>query len=78
MEQKLVSLHLQTFRTAAKINPRLRKKIKLVGPYLSYQPWQDLRAMITKFLLLLGAPIRAIRPQNRSGRAFYRQGEFSF
>jgi hypothetical protein len=26
MEQKLVSLHLQTFRTAAKINPRLRKK----------------------------------------------------
>jgi hypothetical protein len=50
----------------------------MVGPYLSYQSWQDLRAMITKILLLLGAPIRAIRPQNRSGRAFYRQGEFSF
>jgi hypothetical protein len=51
---------------------------KLVGPYLSYQSWEDLRAMITKILLLLGAPIRAIRLQSRSGRAFYRQSEFSF
>jgi hypothetical protein len=58
--------------------PKLFFRKKLVGPYLSYQSWEDLRAMITKILLLLGAPIRAIRPQNRSGRAFYRQGEFSF
>jgi hypothetical protein len=28
----------------------------MVGPYLSYQLWEDLRAMITKILLLLGAP----------------------
>jgi hypothetical protein len=58
--------------------PKLFFRKKLVGPYLSYQSWEDLRAMITKILLLLGAPIRAIRLQSRSGRAFYRQSEFSF
>ena len=34
--------------------------------------------MITKILLRLGAPIRAILPQNRSGRAFYQQTELQF
>jgi hypothetical protein len=45
---------------------------------MSDQPCQNGRAMITKILHLLAAPIRAIRLRNRPASRFASQLEFRF
>ncbi len=45
---------------------------------MSYQPCEDLRAMINKFLHLLATSIRTMRPQNRAVSGFTSQLEFRF